>query len=65
MTRRDMCHLIGKRAAGLSKRQAARAWFNLAEQLMILGEPDIPFLPKFDHLKTAIRWATIHGKRKS
>jgi len=57
MTRRDLCHLIGKRAALLPPNQAALAWQSLAEHLR--DELGMMPLPKFKHLLRAVRTATI------
>lgn len=59
MTRRDRCYLTGIRAAKLSPTQAARAWASLGQALEQLGLVD---MPKFKHLLSAIRKATIIGK---
>src|SRR5439155_19248569 len=61
MTRRDLCHLIGKRADKLSPAQAALAWKALAEHLMALGELDTAALVMFKDLARAIRQSTIAG----
>lgn len=60
MTRRDKCHLAAKRALKLRLRQAALAWYALAEYLDDLGQRD---MPKFCDLYRGIRVATIIGKR--
>lgn len=61
MTRRDTCYLVGRRAAGLTTREAAAAWWDLACRLEAMGEMD---LPKFRHLLKQIRLATITGKQQ-
>jgi hypothetical protein len=61
MTRRDKCHLVGKRAGMLNDAQAVIAWKCLALDLDALGETD---LPKFKHLLRAIRAATIAASRR-
>lgn len=56
MTRRDQCHVVGKRANRLNSIQAAYAWYFVAAFLEDnAAELDIP---KFKHLLYAIRRAT-------
>jgi hypothetical protein len=59
-TRRDMCYVIGKRAALLKPAQAALAWASLSEQIEAMGSLDIP---KFINVLSAIRTATIKGRQ--
>lgn len=59
LIRRDLCGIVGERAAKLSDRQAARAWRNLAKELEALCEKDIP---KFRDLLSAVRRSTIQGR---
>jgi hypothetical protein len=61
MTRRDMCHLVGKRATRLRPDAAAEAWYILARRL----EDDLSVMdvPKFLDLLATIRAATIVGKQ--
>lgn len=63
MTRRDLCHLVGKRAQRLTPPQAAEAWYKLADKL----EDDLSMkdIPKFLDLLVSIRVATIVGKRRA
>lgn len=60
MTRRDTCHLVGKRAQTLQPNQASAAWYHLAELIEGMGDLDIP---KFRHLLHAVRITTIHAKQ--
>lgn len=60
LTRRDRCHLFGRRAAHLSPAQAAAAWYHLAEQIEVMGEIDVP---KFNDLLIAFRVATRRARR--
>lgn len=60
--RRDLCYIVGIRAARLNPMEAATAWSLLAGQLEELGDEE---LPKFKHLISAIRTATIQAKRKA
>lgn len=60
MTRRDKCHLIGRRASLLDRDQAAAAWWLLAGRLEAMGEQDIP---KFKDLLRSVRRATIFAKK--
>lgn len=62
MTRRDMCHLIGKRAMKLDPFASLYAWESLAAQVEAFGEKDVP---KFLDLLRAFRLATIQGKQKA
>lgn len=59
MRRRDLCHLIGKRAGRLNRYQRAHAWHVLAAHLAALGDPASGKMPKFADLAYAIRQATI------
>lgn len=59
LSRRDQCYLAGKRGSLLTKTEAARAWFILAEQIEGYGDIDVP---KFRDVITAIRSATIRSK---
>jgi hypothetical protein len=61
VTRRDLCDLVGQRAAQLSDRQATAAWRSLARDMEQLGEKDVP---KFRDVIRAIRAATIEGVNK-
>lgn len=61
MTRRDRCHLVGKRAGMLKRREAANAWYAAARAIEDMGVMD---LPKFRHLLAAIRNATITAKTR-
>lgn len=57
MTRRDRCHLIGKRALLLNRKQSAFAWYFIAHALEdTLATMD---MPKWKHLICIIRHATI------
>jgi hypothetical protein len=60
-TRRDLCAIVGDRAAQLSDAQSSRAWRALAREVADLGERDIP---KFRDLITAIRRAHIAAVQK-
>lgn len=60
MRRRDHCALVGKRAAALSPRRAAKAWALLAQKLDDLGMKDIP---KYADIMQAIRQSTIEVAR--
>lgn len=60
MTRRDKCHLVGKRAARVQGLRCAVAWVALAGEIEALGERD---MPKFIDLLTAIRRATIAAQK--
>lgn len=59
-TRRDRCYFIGRRAATLSRAQAAEAWAFLATQLEGMADVDIP---KFNDLLKTVRVATIQAKQ--
>lgn len=63
MTRRDKCHLVGKRAARLSLKEGEFAWFNLAARLEGLGSVERAGLPKFNDLLREIRRATVSAKQ--
>jgi hypothetical protein len=45
----------------LTPEQSDKAWHNLAGAMRAMGEMDIP---KFETLLTAIRTATIYGKKR-
>ena len=61
-TRRDLCFVIGRRAAKLSNNQAVYAWLQLANQLEHnMGGMDVP---KFHDLLAAIRTG-IRGARRN
>lgn len=60
LTRRDQCYLNGRRASRLNPKQAAKAWQHLAANLERFGDLDVP---KYSHLITAIRAATIIARR--
>jgi hypothetical protein len=62
MTRRDQCHLVGKRAAKLDPMQAAAAWYYLAGRVEAMGAVERMDIPKFRHLLRAVRRATILAK---
>lgn len=64
VTRRDCCHLTGKRAAMLDAKQSVLAWAFLSGYVRSLGEPERHTLPKFADLMHGIRSATIHAKWK-
>lgn len=59
MTRRDKCYLAGVRASRLSSSESAQAWTFLVNELSDLGEHP---MPKFKHLFSAIRRATIKAR---
>lgn len=61
LARRDKCGLTGSRALRLTDAQAVAAWRSLADELLGLGDTDVP---KFKHLLRAIRKATITGRRR-
>lgn len=63
MTRRNLCHLVAKRARLLSPEERDKAWIALVERLDELGGFEGP-LPKFKHLIGAIRSATIQARKK-
>lgn len=64
-TRRDRCHLIGRRAGKLNLWEAGHAWLHLAAKLEdILGSPEPGRLPKFNDLLIAVRVATVIGKSR-
>jgi hypothetical protein len=58
MPRRERCHLVGRRAKGLSPIQSAAAWAFLAGYVEALDSRDVP---KFNDLMAGIRSATIHA----
>ncbi len=60
MTRRDLCYLVGRRAARLSFTQSAKAWQSLARSLEGLSDKDIP---KFHDVMDAVRVATIVARQ--
>jgi hypothetical protein len=60
MTRRDRCHLIGKRANTLNHRQAAVAWYTLA--MLLEEELGMMAQPKYKDVLRSIRKATIIGR---
>jgi len=60
LPRRDMCHVIGRRAQKLSPEESAYAWQMLGRQLEQMGDLD---MPKFKHLITTIRAATVCGRQ--
>lgn len=60
MNRRDRCEMISRRMSELTAEQSERAWRHLTGALIICGDLD---MPKFENLLTAIRAATIYGKR--
>lgn len=60
MTRRDLCALVGRRAARIvDDTEAAKAWRTLSAAVEELAERDVP---KFRDLIDAIRKATIAVK---
>lgn len=61
MNRRDRCWLIGRRASGLDRDEAATAWADLAKRIEDMGTLDVP---KFEDVIRAIRLATISGRSK-
>jgi hypothetical protein len=62
-TRRDRCHLIGRRAGRLNMWEAGHAWLHLAEKIeRVMGSPEPGRLPKFNDLLIAVRVATVLGK---
>jgi hypothetical protein len=60
LTRRDRCYVCGGRALRLTPLQAANAWYSLSEQIVAMGDKDVP---KFNDLLIAFRAATIVSKR--
>jgi hypothetical protein len=65
LTRRDLCDLVGQRAARLSDRQSINAWRELAREIERLGDVAGPArTPKFRDLLAAIRLATIKGVKR-
>lgn len=60
LPRRDLCHITGGRAQKLKPCEAESAWYSLADKLQDMGEKDVP---KFADLLSAIRTATIKGRR--
>lgn len=60
LPRRDLCHLVGKRAQKLDPTRAAYAWYYVAGNLDAMDTMD---MPKFRHLLQAIRKATILSAR--
>ncbi len=59
MTRRDLCHVVGRRARRLTDAQAVHAWRALSTHLE--DELSMTDVPKFRQLLRAIRAATIAG----
>lgn len=62
-TRRELCEIVGRRAALLTPDQAAEAWFFLSGHLDGMGDPGNHKVPKFLDVMAAIRAATIFGVR--
>ncbi len=65
LTRRDLCFLVGKRAAKLSREESANAWQFLSGWVESLGDADVP---KFTNLIDGMRQATIvarHSEKNS
>lgn len=62
-SRRDRCHLIGKRAAKLTADQASKAWATFAAKIEAMGSVEATALPKFEMLLSAAREATIEAKK--
>lgn len=61
MTRRDFCEITGRRMRKLSRREAARAWYLVAQDLEEkLSEMDVP---KFKDILFSIRRATIGARQ--
>ncbi len=58
--RRDLCYIIGRRAARLTPAQAVEAWDVLARELEKLGDRD---LPKFQDVLGLIYAAAVRGTR--
>lgn len=62
LVRRDLVHLISKRASVLSETEAVMAWRSLAAELQMLSDPHYLRLPRFNDLVRAIRRSTIGAK---
>jgi len=63
MNRRDLLHLVGRRAERLTPDQSARAWRYLAGQLQGMGDLSSGYTPKFKDVVQAVRRATISGRQ--